>query len=218
MRKFFLKESKVEFYAKEHVKKVYECYKEFEKMMPHFYNGDYEKVEILTRKISALEHEADEIRRRMEMGFYEGAFLPFDREDRIILTENVDKVADTIESTAFTISLSKVEFPANFKEDFEAFMNIIRQIVEALKDCINSLEEDLTEAIRKAHEIEKLEEKADEIERGILAKLYNSYRHEEIGVVKLLGMKEVTINLGNIADRAEDASDRVLIIAAKRRG
>ncbi|MBC7320757.1 DUF47 family protein, partial [bacterium] len=68
MRKFFLKESKVEFYAKEHVKKVYECYKEFEKMMPHFYNGDYEKVEILTRKVSALEHEADEIRRKMEMG------------------------------------------------------------------------------------------------------------------------------------------------------
>ncbi|MDI9624221.1 MAG: TIGR00153 family protein [Methanothermobacter sp.] len=218
MKKFFLKESKVELYAKEHVKKVYECYKEFEKMMPHFYKGDYEKVDILTRKISALEHEADEIRRKMEMGFYEGAFLPFDREDRIMLTENVDKVADTIESTAFTISLSKVEFPPTFKKDFETFVDIIGQIVEALRDCIDCLEEDLTEAIRKAHEIEKLEEKADDIERRILAELYKSYRHEEIGVVKLLEMKEVVIHLGNIADRAEDASDRVLIIAAKRRG
>ncbi|MBK6586648.1 MAG: TIGR00153 family protein [Coprothermobacter sp.] len=206
-------------YAKEHVKKsLYECYREFEKLMPHFYNGDYEKVDILTRKISALEHEADEIRRKMEMGFYEGAFLPFDREDRIMLTEKVDKVADTIESTAFTISLSKVEFPADFQKDFEAFMEVIGQIVKALDDCINFLEEDLTEAIRKAHEIEKLEEKADEIERRILTKLYKSYRDEEIGVVKLLGMKEVTVHLGNIADRAEDASDRVLIIAAKRRG
>jgi len=218
MRKFFLKESKVEFYAKEHVKKVYECYKEFEKMMPHFYNGDYEKVDILTGKVSALEHEADEIRRKMEMGFYEWAFLPFDREDRIMLTENVGKVADTIESTAFTISLSKVEFPQTLKKILKHSWNIIRQIVEALKDCINSLEEDITEAIQKAHEIEKLEEKADEIERGILAKLYNSYRHGKIGVFKFLGMKEVTIHLGNIADRAEDASDRVLIIAAKRRG
>jgi len=218
MRRFFLKESKIELYAKEHVEKVYECFKEFEKMMPHFYNGDYDRVDALTGRISTLEHEADEIRRKMELGFYEGAFLPFDREDRIMLTENVDKVADTIESTAFAISLSKVEFPPSFKEDFEAFMDIIGQTVEALRDCIKFLEEDLTEAIKKAHEIEKLEEKADDLERGILTKLYKSYRNEEIGVVKLLEMKEVTIHLGNIADRAENASDRVLIIAAKRRG
>jgi len=218
MRRFFLKESKIELYAKEHVEKVYECFKEFKKMMPHFYNGDYDRVNALTRKISALEHEADEIRRKMELGFYEGAFLPFDREDRIMLTENVDKVADTIESTAFTISLSKVEFPLSFKKDFEAFMDIIGQNVEALRDCIKFLEEDLTKAIKKAHEIEKLEEKADKLERRILTKLYKSYRNEEIGAVKLLEMKEVTIHLGNIADRAEDASDRALIIAAKRRG
>ncbi|BAW32220.1 MAG TPA: TIGR00153 family protein [Methanothermobacter sp.] len=218
MRRFFLKESKVELYAKEHVEKVYECYEEFEDIMLHFYNGEYDMVDVLTKKISSLEHEADEIRRKMELGFYEGAFLPFDREDRIMLTENVDKVADTLESTAFIISLSKVEFPSKFREDFEAFMDVIRQVVEALRDCIKFLEEDLTEAIKKAHEIEKLEEKADMIERRILTKLYRSYKSEEIGVVKLLEMKEIAIHIGNIADRAEDASDRVLIIAAKRRG
>ncbi len=218
MKKFFIKESKVELYAQEHVEKIYRCYKQFEKMMPYFYKGDYEKVDELTQKIAKLEHEADEIRRKMELGFYEGAFLPFDREDRIMLAENVDKVADIVESTAFMISISRVEFPPKFREDFEIFIKIISQNVKTLRDCIKFLEEDLTEAVEKAHEIERLEEKADKIERKILKKLYEAYRNEEIGVLKLLEMKEITINLGNIADRAEDTSDRALIIAAKRRG
>ncbi|WP_281270467.1 TIGR00153 family protein [Methanothermobacter defluvii] len=164
------------------------------------------------------EHEADEIRRKMELEFYEGAFLPFDREDRIMLVESIDKVADVIESAAFTVSLGKVAFPAEFRDDFRAMMKVTGKTIRALHECVESLETDLGEAMRKVHEIERFEDEADIIERKIITGLYSAYRQNRIGVVKFLDMKEITRKVANISDRAEDASDRALIIIAKRRG
>jgi predicted phosphate transport protein (TIGR00153 family) len=218
MKRLFGRESKVEKYSREHAELVYECFQNLEELMFNFYRGDLEQVNHFTKKIGILEHEADELRRKMEIEFYEGAFLPFDREDRIILAEEVDSVADGVESAAFQICLSKVDFPDKFQSDFEKLMKILSQTLLTLKECIDFLEEDLGKSIAKAHEIEDLEDQADIIERNILEKLYKSYRAEEIGILKLLELKETTKKLANISDRAEDASDRALIIAAKRRG
>lgn len=218
MKKFFGRESKVEKYSKEHVELVYECFQSFKELMLNFYKGDNHQINHFTKRIGILEHEADELRRKMEIEFYEGAFLPFDREDRIILAEVVDSVADGIEAAAFEICLSKVEFPVDFEEDFKEMMNLTSKTILTLKDCIELLEEDLGESIKKAHEIEDLEDQTDIVERRIIEKLYKSYRGEEIGILKLLELKETTKKIANITDRAEDASDRALIIAAKRRG
>ncbi len=62
--------------------------------MEYYYNNDFEYIDKKVEEISKLEHDADDIRRKMEIEFFKGAFLPFDREDRIILAEDVDSVAD----------------------------------------------------------------------------------------------------------------------------
>lgn len=218
MKKFFGRENKVEKYSKEHAELVYECFQSLEELMLNFYKGNQQQINHFTKRIGILEHEADELRRKMEIEFYEGAFLPFDREDRIMLAEDVDSVADGIESAAFEICLSKVEFPSKFEKDFKEMMNLTGKTILTLKECIDFLEEDLGKSIKKAHEIEDLEDQTDIIERKIIESLYISYRADEIGILKLLELKETTKKLANITDRAEDASDRALIIAAKRRG
>src|SRR5690606_7949279 len=110
-----------------------------------FYQGNFKRVSELTKEIAITEHEADEIRREMEIEFYEGAFLPFDREDRIMLVESIDKVADVIESTAFTVSLGQVSLPPEFRDDFRRMMETIKGTMEALIDCVELLEKDLGE-------------------------------------------------------------------------
>ena len=70
----------------------------------------------------------------------------------------------------------------------------------------------------KAHEVEEVEEKADVIERKIRKTIYQLYRDEKIGILTLMELNNIVLRLGNVVDRAEDASDRALIIAAKRRG
>jgi len=218
MKNLFKRESKVEEYSKEHVKMVYECLNKLNELMEYFYKDDFESIDKKVDEISQLEHGADEIRRKMEIEFFKGAFLPFDREDRIVLAESVDMVADMAQETAFGISLSRVKLPESYINDFRDLMNSIYETVSALKDCITLLDTDLGKALRKTHEVEKLEDAVDIVERRILKNLYKSYKEEDINILTQIELKATVLRLGNIADRAENASDRVPIIVAKRKG
>lgn len=218
MNRFFGKETEVEKYSRLHVRLVYECAHKLKDAMAHFYSGDYDLMDREVEEISRYEHEADEIRRKMEVQFYHGAFLPFDREDRIVLAELVDSVADAAESSAYAISLGRIDFPSQFKEDFTELVDSSCETVSVLKESIELLEKDLSEALNKAHEVEKFEEKGDEIERQIIRKLYDSYKKSEIDLFTFIELKNITQKIGNIADRSENASDRIPIIVAKRKG
>ncbi len=218
MVKLFRKESKVEKHGKDHVEVVFNSILKLKEVMSCFYAGNFEEVDKKVAELSKLEHDADNIRRKMELEFYNGAFLPFDREDRIVLAELVDGVSDMAETTGFSICLSRVEFPIKGKGDFQEFMDKIIETVSVLKECIESLDTDMGESIVKAHQVEDLEDDADTIERKITKTLYQLYKEDKIDILTLMELRDITKMLGNIVDRAENASDRALIIAAKRRG
>lgn len=218
MNRFFGKETEVEKYSKLHVRLVYECAHKLKDVMKHFYQHKFDLMDKEVEEITRYEHEADEIRRKMEVQFYQGAFLPFDREDRIILAELVDSVADATQSTAYAISIGRIDFPQEFEEDFIKLVDSSCNTVSVLKECIELLEKDLSAALDKAHEVEEFEEQGDLIERQIIHKLYDSYKTKKIDLFTFMELKNITEKIGNIADRSEDASDRIPIIVAKRKG
>jgi predicted phosphate transport protein (TIGR00153 family) len=216
--RLFGRESRVEKHFREHAQLVYECVLKLQELMPLFYQGDFDSLEKKVDEMSILEHQADEVRRIMEIEFFKGAFLPFDREDRIILAELVDSVADITQEAAYGICLSRVQFPSQFEDDFRELVDSVCETARVLKESVEMLDQDLAQAIAKAHEVEAKEEMVDRIERKIIKKLYDAYRNGDFGILKLIELKNTASRLGDITDRAEDASDRVLIIVAKRRG
>ncbi len=218
MKRFFGKETEVEKLSKLHVELVYQCVYKLVDVMEHYYEHDFDSMDKEVNEISRIEKEADDIRRKMEIEFFKGAFLPFDREDRINLAEQVDSVADAVESTAYVISLGKITFPELFKEDFIELVKASCDAVALLRDCIEMLDVDLGDALSKTHDIEKKEDEGDVVERRIISRLYDAYRSEDISILKFIELKDIAEKIGNIADRAEDASDRVPIIVAKRKG
>lgn len=218
MVKLFRKESQVEKHGKDHVEIVFNSVLKLKEVMNCFYAGNFEELDEKVAELSKLEHDADNIRRKMELEFYNGAFLPFDREDRIVLAELVDGVSDMAETVGFTICLQRLDFPSKGRHDFERFMDKIIETVTVLKECIESLDVDIGESIAKAHKVEDLEDDADLIERKIIKTLYKLHKENKIDLLTLLELKDLTKLLGNIVDRAENASDRALIIATKRRG
>ncbi|MGF7118148.1 TIGR00153 family protein [Methanobacterium oryzae] len=218
MKRLFGKETNVENYSKLHVELVYGCVHQLKEVMEHFYEQNFDLMDDEVEEITRIEHEADEIRRKMEIEFYQGAFLPFDREDRIVLAELVDAVADATQSAAYAISLGKIKFPKIFKDDFVELVEASCEAVSVLRESVKMLDTDLRVALDKAHEVEEKEEAGDKIERKIIPKLYDAYRNNEIGILTFIELKDITQKIGNIADRSEDASDRVPIMVAKRKG
>ena len=218
MRGLFNKETEVEKLSKLHVELVYQSVYKLIDVMEYYYKHDFDSMDDEVNEISRIEKEADDIRRKMEIEFFKGAFLPFDREDRINLAEQVDSVADAVQSTAYSISLGKITFPESFREDFTELVKASCDTVALLRDCIKMLDVDLGTALSKTHDIEKKEDEGDIVERRIISRLYEAYRSEEISILKFMELKDIAEKIGNIADRAEDASDRVPIIVAKRKG
>ncbi len=218
MSRFFGRETEVEKYSKLHVRLVYECAHKLKDVMIHFYQGNYELVDQEVEEITRYENEADEIRRKMEVQFYHGAFLPFDREDRIVLAELVDSVADATQSAAYALSLGRINFPPQFEDDFIELVESSCETVSVLKESVDLLEKDLSLSLSKAHEVEVREEEGDIIERKVVLKLYDAYKKKKIDLFTFLELKNVAEKIGNISDRSEDASDRIPIIVAKRKG
>jgi uncharacterized protein Yka (UPF0111/DUF47 family) len=71
------------------------------------------------------------------------------------------------------------------------------------------------QAIELSKAVEDAEEGADEVEYEVKRKVFES---ETITTYAKLIWNQILTKIGDIADRAEDASDQVMLMAIKRRG
>lgn len=198
-----------------HLNVVYETVKTFERLIEAYLNGDFERAKELEEEVGTLESEADKLRRSIELMLYEGAFLPASRGDYVRLSELIDQVADAAESAAHTLILAKPKVPEELKKDL---MNLVRESVktyEKLMEAVKALNRDVDKAIELAKETEDLEENADEVEYRLKGMVFES---ETITTYAKLIWNQILTKIGDIADRAEDASDQVMLMAIKRRG
>ena len=72
----FGRESRVEKHFREHAQLVYDCVLKLQELMPLFYQGDFDALEDKVHEMSLLEHQADEVRRIMEIEFSRVPFCP----------------------------------------------------------------------------------------------------------------------------------------------
>lgn len=180
-----------------------------------YVNGEIEKAETLMGEVEELERKADSLRREIETMLYQGAFLPVNRGDYARLSEFVDSVADAAESAAHSLILAKPKVPADLKQEILELLDYSLRTYQLLEEAVKALNTNVDEAIEYVKKTEIAEEDADKIEYSLLRKVFES---EKITTFAKIIWDKVITKIGDIADRAEDASDQVLLMALKRRG
>ncbi|MCO6040756.1 TIGR00153 family protein [Thermococcus alcaliphilus] len=180
-----------------------------------YLNGEVERAEALMKEVEELEREADTLRREIETMLYQGAFLPVNRGDYARLSELVDSVADAAESAAHSLILAKPKVPSDLKDEILELLDYSLRTYQLLEKAVKALNTNVDEAIEYAKKTEMAEEEADKIEYSLLRKVFES---EKITTFAKIIWDKVITKIGDIADRAEDASDQVLLMALKRRG
>ncbi|RKX49347.1 MAG: TIGR00153 family protein [Thermotogae bacterium] len=180
-----------------------------------YVNGEIEKAETLMGEVEELERKADSLRREIERMLYQGAFLPVNRGDYARLSELVDSVADAAESAAHSLILAKPKVPADLKQEILELLDYSLRTYQLLEEAVKALNTNVDEAIEYVKKTEIAEEDADKIEYSLLRKVFES---EKITTFAKIIWDKVITKIGDIADRAEDASDQVLLMALKRRG
>ncbi|AJC71671.1 hypothetical protein X802_05425 [Thermococcus guaymasensis DSM 11113] len=209
------KESSVFEAIAEHLKVVNESLVAFRELVIAYLNGDLEKARAFEREVDHLESKADTLRRSIEMMLYEGAFLPTNRGDYVRLSELVDQVADAAESAAHTLLLAKPKVPKELKDEILELVEAAIETYTTLVQAVDAMNSDVDRAIELAKAVEDAEEKADEVEYDVKGKVFES---ETITTYAKLIWNQILTKIGDIADRAEDASDQVMLMAIKRRG
>lgn len=203
---------------------ILDVVKKFEDMIiAAFSERDIAKTEALGRKISDLETNADKSRRKFTSALHKGAFLPVFRGDLARLAERLDNVADAAEEAMRVILLREKLFTtlANaekkrksakiIREGLVKMAGLATKTVEALKSAVDMMMPDVDAANEKANEVEELEHESDIIEQGLINDLYE---HEKLlDPISIMQLKEIIGGIGSISDRAEDASDVIMIIS-----
>ncbi|WP_461866307.1 TIGR00153 family protein [Thermococcus sp.] len=198
-----------------HMEAVEVTLKKFREMMVAYLNEDLEKARELEVQVDRLESEADTLRREIETMLYEGAFLPASRGDYVRLSEEIDQVADAAESAAHTLILARPKVPLEIKDEIIALVDAALETYRILMSGVKNLNVDVNKALEYAKKTEDAEEKADELEYDAKRKAFES---ETISTYAKLIWNQILTKIGDIADRAEDASDQVMLMAIKRRG
>jgi predicted phosphate transport protein (TIGR00153 family) len=176
-------------------------------------NNEKETKASIDRVISA-EKEADRLRRVVMTDLSSGELPPTDREDLMHLIKRIDMIADwSRESTRILGATPMKDVPDSLKKSAVEMIEGVRECAASLQRCINRMAEKPEEALKAADEVERLEEKVDDLfenSRRLLAK------EEKIKVGVAILVNELFEAIEMAADMCEDACDQVRIIIVRR--
>jgi len=177
-------------------------------------SGNEEKTKALIDRVISAEKEADRLRRTVMIELAGGELPPTDREDLMHLMKRVDMAADWCrESTRILNATPMQDVSETLKKAAVQMVEGVRECATALRKSINSMAEKPEEALKAADEVERLEEKVDDIfenSRRLLA------QEEKLKIGVAILMNELFEAIEMAADACEDACDQVRIIVVRR--
>ncbi len=166
------------------------------------------------KRVTSGEKEADALRRRVMDDVSKGELLPIDRVDLMDLVKRVDMVADwSRESTRVLGAIPMEQAPKAIKDELIEMARNVKECAVSLQRCVNKMMTKPGEALQAADDVEREEEKVDDMHekaRILLAK-------EDLpkaGIVVLISQLFDALEM--IADACEDACDQVRIIMVRK--
>lgn len=192
--------------------KIGECLQCFVDTLDAHLAGDAEKARSLWQQVDALESEADAVRRGIVKTLYEGAFLPLTREDLMRFVEAADLIADAAESVSDDLILTNPDVPEALEADVQRLARESVAALPLLRDAASSVFVDFQTAMAKAEEVGADERAADEIEWHLIRDLFGL----DIDLSRKLHLRGIIERIGDIADRTEDAADRLETLLVKK--
>jgi predicted phosphate transport protein (TIGR00153 family) len=181
--------------------------------------GNWGEVEEKTARVDELETLADGLHRDAVVAISQGAFFSGMRDDFLELMEEDDEMADAAKDAARILAELPLQ-PASFlllyenpKATLAQLFTKIQSTMMLLQESISALESDAELAVSKSLLVERAEEEADEIKNQLLRSIFS--HRSGLEVLTLLQLRDFVLNLDEIADAAEDASDLVISIVAK---
>jgi len=208
------RESKAIAMMRRHLATTMSAVEDLERAVKASVNLNEKEARAAVERVTSAEKEADSLRRTVMSELAGGELASTDREDLMHLMKRVDMVADWCrESTRILSATLMKDVPEKLRESTVKMVEGVKECASALYRCISRMAEKPEEALKAADEVERLEEKVDDLHensRRLLA------REEKLNIGAAVLMNELYGALEMVADWCEDACDQVRIIIVRR--
>ena len=187
---------------------------DLEKAIKAAVKEDTEEMRRCIGRVASSEKEADKLRRNVMDEISTGELSPTDREDLMGLVKKVDMVADwSRESTRVLGAILMEYLPTAIKEEFIEMVKSVGECTSSLQKCVNKIMTKPEEALQAADEVEREEEKVDDIHEKARI-LIGKEDLPRAGVAIMANQLFEALEM--IADSCEDACDQVRVIVIRK--
>lgn len=162
-------------------------------------------------KMHSLEHEADEACHRIINTLNESFITPFDREDILDLTNNMDNIVDGIYLITNRFYLFKINQPS---KESQHLAEIIEKSAIEVAQAVMSLrnKKKVKETAKHCVEINRLENLADDIRDEAISRILND---DKINPLMAIKQKELFEESEEVTDMCEYVANTISSILVK---
>jgi predicted phosphate transport protein (TIGR00153 family) len=154
------------------------------------------------KHISTLEHECDQITHAVVAKLHKTFITPIDRNDIYRLITKMDDIMDLVEAASERIALYGIKEMTKEACDLaRVLLSSAERVLEAVTGFRDLKHPEVI--LQKCIEINRLENEADALLRGTLAKLFR----EEKDPIAIMKWKEIYELLETATDRCEDVAN-----------
>ncbi|MDJ0783079.1 MAG: DUF47 family protein [Desulfosarcinaceae bacterium] len=172
-----------------------------------------ENFEFYLQQTHKYESKADDVRQEINDLMYGKALIPDSRGDIMGLMAALDVVPHRFESILYMIQTQRLQLPDFLKVDLKALVDLCLETCDLLYRQTEALFQKSDHIRELLTTIDTNESHCDHFERTLITKIFDS----DIDPFLKLQLKDLIVEIGEIANQADRVSKRINIISLKRR-
>ncbi len=202
-----------------HVNIAYRCTRELNKFFAAVVKEDWVTANKSRDKISALEHEADNLKKKIRLHLPKSLFMPVPRQDLLELLLVQDKMANRTKDISGIVLGRKMKIPAAIADDFLEFVSRNVDAAKQARKSVRELDELFTSGFRGAEvslveslieELDQMETDTDDRQAQLRRDLFKI--EGELEPVDVMFLYRVIELIGEVADMAERVGRRLELL------
>jgi len=159
------------------------------------------------------EHKGDSLRRSIEERLYVRTLIPESRGDVLDLLENMDVLLDRFKGALYTFDIERPTIFPEIHSDFCELVNYVVEAVEAMVRSCRAFFKNISAVADHMHKVSYWETESDKVSTRLQRTIF---RRDNLHLSEKIQLRDFVRRIDKIADRAEDASDKLNIFAIKR--
>ena len=165
-----------------------------------------------SKKMKHIEADADDLRREIESKLYIHNLIPDLRADVLQMVENIDKVINEFDEVAHKFYIEQPEIPEKYRDKFRLLVKQVCECAENMAIASRAFFRDFTTVRDYSRKVYFLEHESDKTWGALKQDVFDS----DMELAHKIQLDSLIGEVADVADRAEDCIDAVLIFTIKR--